>query len=58
MFKIFIDKINENKNLSYISYSVKDKHAISPEIKKISYDGKKFEEHADKYAMMTLIENK
>ena len=58
MFKIFMDKINENKNLSYISYSVKDKHAISPEIKKISYDGKKFEEHADKYAMMTLIENK
>ena len=58
MFKIFMDKIDENKNLNYISYSVKDKHAISPEIKKISYDGKKFEEHADKYAMMTLIENK
>ena len=58
MFKIFIKQINTKNILSYVTYSVKDKHAISPEIKKISYDGKKFEEHADKYAMMTLIENK
>lgn len=54
MFKIFMEKIDKKNNLSYISYSVKDKHAIPPEIKKISYNGKKFEEHADKYAMMTL----
>ena len=41
MFKIFMDKIDENKNLSYISYSVKD-NTIPPEIKKISYNDKKF----------------
>ena len=59
MFKIFIENIEKTqKKLSYITYSVKDKHAISPEIKKISYSGEKFEEHADKYAMMTIINNK
>ena len=59
MFKIFIENIEKTKNkkLSYITYSVKDT-TIPPEIKKISYDGKKFKEHAEKYAMMTLIENK
>ena len=60
MFKIFIENIENTKKekLSYITYSVKDKHAIPPEIKKISYNGKKFKEHADKYAMMTIIDNK
>ena len=57
MFKIFIKQINTKNILSYVTYSVKDT-TIPPEIKKISYDGKKFEEHAEKYAMMTLIENK
>lgn len=59
MFKIFIENIEKTqKKLSYITYSVKDKHAIPPEIKKISYSGEKFKEHADKYAMMTIINNK
>lgn len=59
MFKIFIENIEKTqKKLSYITYSVKDKHAIPPEIKKISYSGEKFEEHANKYAMMTIINNK
>lgn len=60
MFKIFIENIEKTKNekLSYITYSVKSINAIPPEIKKISYNGKKFEEHADKYAMMTIIDNK
>lgn len=59
MFKIFIENIEktQNKKLSYITYSVKDK-TIPPEIKKIIYNGEKFKEHADQYAMMTLIENK
>ena len=57
MFKIFIKQINTKNILSYVTYSVKDT-TIPPEIKKISYDGKKFEEQAEKYAMMTLIENK
>ena len=55
MFKIFIKQINTKNILSYVTYSVKDT-TIPPEIKKISYDGKKFEEHAEKYAMMTLID--
>ena len=57
MFKIFIENIEktQNKKLSYITYSVKDT-TIPPEIRKISYDGKKFEEHTEKYAMMTLID--
>lgn len=55
MFKIFIDKINENKNLSYISYSVKD-NTIPPEIRKIRYNGKTFEQYNPQYAMMTLID--
>ena len=60
MFKIFIENIEKTKNekLSYVSYSVKNKNTIPPEIRKINYNGKKFEEHAEKYAMMTLIENK
>ena len=57
MFKIFIKQINTNNILSYVTYSVKDT-TIPPEIKKISYDGKKFEEHAEKYALMTIINNK
>ena len=59
MFKIFIENIEktESGKLSYVTYSVKDT-TLPPEIKKISYDGKKFEEHAEKYAMMTLIVNK
>ena len=57
MFKIFIENIEktESGKLSYVTYSVKDT-TLPPEIKKISYDGKKFEEHAEKYAMMTLID--
>ena len=58
MFEIFMKKIDTKNILSYVSYSVKNKNAIPPEIRKINYNGKKFEEHADKYAMMTLIENK
>ena len=57
MFKIFIKQINTNNILSYVTYSVKDT-TIPPEIKKISYNGKKFEEHAEKYALMTIINNK
>lgn len=58
MFKIFIENIEKTqKKLSYITYSVKDK-TIPPEIKKISYSGEKFKEHADEYAMMTIINNK
>ena len=57
MFKIFIKQIDTKENLSYVTYSVKDT-TLPPEIKKISYDGKKFEEHADKYAIMTIINNK
>ena len=59
MFKIFIENIEktQNKKLSYITYSVKDT-TLPPEIKKINYDGKKFEEHAEKYAIMTIINNK
>lgn len=59
MFKIFIENIEKTqKKLSYITYSVKDKHAIPPEIRKINYNDKKFEEHAEKYAMMTIINEK
>ena len=60
MFKIFIENIEktESGKLSYITYSIKSKNAIPPEIRKINYNGKKFEEHADKYAMMTLIDKK
>lgn len=57
MFKIFIKQINTKNILSYVTYSVKDT-TIPPEIKKISYDGKKFEEHAEKYALMTIIDKK
>ena len=59
MFKIFIENIEktQNKKLSYITYSVKDK-TIPPEIKKIIYNGEKFKEHADEYAIMTIINNK
>ena len=59
MFKIFIENIEktESGKLSYVTYSVKDT-TLPPEIKKISYDGKKFEEHTEKYAMMTIINNK
>ena len=57
MFKIFIKQINTKNILSYVTYSVKDT-TIPPEIKKISYDGKKFEEHAEKYALMTIINKK
>ena len=59
MFKIFIKNIEktESGKLSYVTYSVKDT-TLPPEIKKISYDGKKFEEHTEKYAMMTIINNK
>ena len=55
MFEIFMEKIDTKNILSYVSYSVKNKNAIPPEIRKINYNGKKFEEHADKYAMMTII---
>ena len=58
MFKIFIERIDTKNILSYVSYSVKDKHAIPPEIKKIIYKDKKFDEHADKYALMTIIDKK
>lgn len=58
MFEIFIERVDTKNILSYVSYSVKNKNAIPPEIRKISYKGKKFEEHADKYAMMTIINNK
>ena len=54
MFEIFMEKIDKKNNLSYVSYSVKDKHTIPSEIRKINYKGEKFKEHADKYAMMTL----
>ena len=54
MFEIFMEKIDKKNNLSYVSYSVKDKHAIPSEIRKINYKGEKFKEHAEKYAMMTL----
>ena len=59
MFKIFIENIEktQNKKLSYITYSVKNK-TIPPEIKKIIYNGEKFKEHADEYAIMTIINNK
>ena len=57
MFKIFIKQINTKNILSYVTYSVKDT-TITPEIKKISYDGKKIEEHAEKYALMTIINKK
>ena len=57
MFKIFIDKIAENKNLSYISYSVKD-NIIPPKIKKIRYKGEIFKQYNPQYAIMTLINNK
>lgn len=57
MFKIFIEKIDTKNILSYVTYSVKNT-TLPPEIKKINYDGKKFEEHAEKYAMMTIINNK
>ena len=57
MFKIFIKQINTKNILSYVTYSVKDT-TIPPEIKKINYDGKKFEEHAEKYALMTIIDKK
>ena len=57
MFKIFIKQINTKNILSYVTYSVKDT-TIPPEIKKISYDGKKFEEHTEKYALMTIINKK
>ena len=59
MFKIFIENIEktESGKLSYVTYSVKDT-TLPPEIKKISYDGKKFEEHTEKYAMMTIINKK
>ena len=57
MFKIFIKQIDTKGNLSYVTYSVKDT-TLPPEIKKINYDGKKFEEHAEKYAIMTIINNK
>ena len=57
MFKIFIKQINTKDILSYVTYSVKDT-TLPPEIKKINYDGKKFEEHAEKYAIMTIINNK
>ena len=53
MFKIFMEKIDNKKNLSYVSYSVKDK-TIPTKIKKIRYNGKIFEEYNEKYAMMTL----
>ena len=56
MFKIFIENIEktESGKLSYITYSIKSKNAIPSEIRKINYNGNKFKEHADKYAMMTL----
>ena len=57
MFKIFIKQIDTKKNLSYVTYSVKDT-TLPPEIKKISYSGEKFKEHTEKYAMMTIINNK
>ena len=57
MFKIFIKQIDTKNILSYVTYSVKDT-TLPPEIKKINYDGKKFEEHAEKYALMTIINNK
>lgn len=57
MFKIFIKQIDTKNILSYVTYSVKDT-TLPPEIKKINYDGKKFEEHAEKYAIMTIINNK
>ena len=59
MFKIFIENIEKTKNkkLSYVTYSVKDT-TLPPEIKKINYDGKKFEEHTQKYAIMTIINKK
>ena len=57
MFKIFIKQINTKDILNYVTYSVKDT-TLPPEIKKINYDGKKFEEHAEKYAIMTIINNK
>ena len=56
MFEIFIERVDTKNILSYVSYSVKNKNAIPPEIRKINYNGKKFEEHTDKYAMMTLID--
>ena len=55
MFKIFIDKIAENKNLSYISYSVKD-NIIPSEIKKIRYKGEIFKQYNPQYAMMILTD--
>ena len=57
MFKIFIKQIDTKNILSYVTYSVKDT-TLPPEIRKINYNGKKFEEHAEKYAMMTLINEK
>lgn len=59
MFKIFIENIEktESGKLSYVTYSVKDT-TLPPEIKKISYSGEKFKEHTEKYAMMTIINNK
>ena len=59
MFEIFIENIEKTKNekLSYITYSVKDT-TIPPEIKKIIYNSNKFKEHTEKYAMMTIINNK
>lgn len=53
MFKIFIKQINTKDILNYVTYSVKDT-TLPPEIKKINYDGKKFEEHAEKYAIMII----
>ena len=56
MFEIFIERVDTKNILSYVSYSIKNKNSIPPEIRKINYKGKKFEEHAEKYAMMTLID--
>ena len=58
MFKIFIKQIDIKNILSYVSYSIKNKNSIPPEIRKINYNGKKFEEHAEKYALMTIIDKK
>ena len=56
MFEIFIERVDTKNILSYVSYSIKNKNSIPPEIRKINYKGKKFKEHAEKYAMMTLID--
>ena len=45
MFEIFMEKIDKKNNLSYVSYSVKDKHEIPSEIRKINYKGEKIKEH-------------